>query len=125
MARQVTVKVEEYPRVRAGQICPGVVCDIEKKPKPKRLLVKLRNLHPRQDGRVHEVVLPLPLRPGGITAEFFRAVGQNVEIGRTIPLRDAVGKAVRIKFGPSSDGHVEVVSFESPAKENGDAAEHE
>ena len=125
MARQVTVKVEEYPPVRAGQICPGIVCDIEKKAKPKQLLVKLRNLHPRQDGRVHEVSLPLPVRPGGITADFMRAAGQNVGIGRTIPLRDTVGKAVRIKFGPSSDGRVEVVSFQPPAKENRNAAEHE
>ena len=125
MARQVTVKVEEYPPVRAGQICPGIVCDIEKKAKPKQLLEKLRNLHPRQDGRVHEVSLPLPVRPGGITADFFRAVGQNVEVGRNIVLRDAVGKTVRIKFGPSADGHVGAVSFQPPAKENRNAAEHE
>lgn len=125
MARQVTVKVEAYPSVRAGKVYPAVVCDIEKKSKPQRLCVRLRNLHASQDGRVHEVTLPLPLRPGGITADFFRAVGQNVEIGTAIALRDAVSKEARIKFGTSSDRRVDVVSFEPPLKENRNAAEPE
>jgi hypothetical protein len=125
MARQVTVKVEDYPLVTVGQTCPGLVSGIEKKSKPPRLRVQFRNLHPKQDGRMHEVMLPLPLRPGGITADFFRAVGQELDVGRTIPVRSAVGTVVRMKFGSSADGQVEVVSFEPPAKENRNAAEHE
>ena len=117
MARPVTVTVEGELPLRAGATYPGVVCGIEKKSKPQHLQVKLRNLDPKQEGRVHEITLLLPVRPSGKTAAFFRAVGEKVEIGRAIPVRSAVGKVVKMKFGSSPEGSVDVVSFEPPAKE--------
>ena len=125
MARKETLKVQEGPPVRAGQMYPAVLCHIEKKPRPTRVVVRLRNLHPKHEGRVHEVTLPLPLHTYGVAADFFRAVGQNVEAGDDIVLRDTVGKNLRIKFGPTSDGSVAIVSFEPPAEEKTNAAEHE
>ena len=123
MARQVTVKVEGHRAVREGELYPGIVCNIEKK--SKRLQVTLRNLDPDQDGREHELSLRLPVRPSGRTAAFFKAVGQEVEVGKTLALRDAIGKVVRMKFGPSPEGGMGIVSFEPLVKETKNGAEPE
>ena len=51
MARKPTVTPEGYSPIEAGKAYPALVCDIEKKSKPRRFELLLRNLHPAQDGR--------------------------------------------------------------------------
>ncbi|MCA9182863.1 MAG: hypothetical protein KDA51_15485 [Planctomycetales bacterium] len=111
MARKVTVKVEADVPLHAGREYRVVVCHIEKKTKPQRLEVDLRNLHANHEGRMHRAVLPLPLRSYGCTAGFFRAVGEELITGREFAIRDAIGKVLAVTFGESSNAGQEIISF--------------
>ena len=125
MSRKVVVKVEDYAPLQPGQAYRLIVFHIERKARGQCIEAALRNVEPEHDGRVHRVVLPLPVRPAGRSAEFFRAVGQEVAVDKSIALRDAVGKAVLGFFGPSANGDLEIMSFRPVSKEAQDAAEPE
>ena len=82
--------------------------------KAKELRIELRHLDHEQEGRVQKVILPLPVRPNGTTAEFFRAVGVDVAIAAEIRPDDAVGRVVLVCFGPPLDsGSESSISFKS------------
>ena len=66
-----------------------------------------------QEGRELRVVLPLPPRPEGLTATYFRACGMAVAIGAQLLPRQTIGAvvAVRILSRPGEDASV--VAFEA------------
>jgi hypothetical protein len=66
-----------------------------------------------QAGRVHTLTLPLPIRPDGLTAEFFRAVGIQVQVDTKVAPKDAFGRQVYVKFSlAEGQNEPKVVTFE-------------
>ncbi|MCH7720076.1 MAG: hypothetical protein IH988_03680 [Planctomycetes bacterium] len=86
--RKVTVKMVAYGPLEMGKLYRLIVFHIEKKSRKKCLQVRLRNLDPNQDGRVHELELPLPVLPDGRTAAFLRACGADLEVGGELVIEE-------------------------------------
>lgn len=74
--------------------------------------VTLVHLDADQAGRTHKVVLPLPVRPAGLTAEFFAACGFDASVGITITPGEAVNSIVGVRFKNVSGGEPKVAAFE-------------
>jgi hypothetical protein len=115
MPKSQAITIGSYPEPSEGELYPGLVFHMEKK--SKALLVRIRNLHPQQEGRVHELEFALPVLPESRAAEFLRAAGIAVAAGARVELRGLLGKTVLMQFGPGRDGKLDVVSFTKP-KEN-------
>lgn len=104
MRRQRLLRVVEYEELVSGQDYLVRVADVKANHKTKRLQVHLEHRNPEQDGRPQEVVLPLPVRPNGQSAAFFRACGIDVQIDQEIDPDRAVGKQVMVRFEQGTDG---------------------
>ncbi|MEN6335155.1 MAG: hypothetical protein ABFE01_12920 [Phycisphaerales bacterium] len=70
------------------------------------LRVTVENLDPDQLGRIHEVKLPLPLRPGNRACAFLAACGIDATaVGTTVDLDRLTGAVVGMKYhGPGTAG---------------------
>ena len=115
MRKRRLLRVVEYEDFVPGQGYVARVVAVKANHKTKRLHVQLEHLNPEQDGRVQEMVLPLPILPDGRSAAFFRACGIEVQIDQDINQDEALGKHVIIRFGHGADG--QDVSFGRRVKE--------
>jgi hypothetical protein len=78
----------------------------------KHLCIVIENLDNSQLGRLHDISLPLPVRPGSRTSRFLTATGQDAKtVGKQICLGDIVGAVVGMRFS-SSDGSDKDIEFE-------------
>jgi hypothetical protein len=112
--RTQKLTVSDYPEFALGKSHRALVLGAKANNKAKELRIELRHLDHEQEGRVQKVILPLPVRPNGTTAEFFRAVGVDVAIAAEIRPDDAVGRVVLVCFGPPLDsGSESSISFKS------------
>ena len=95
---------------KEGKLYKGIVKKAVNK--TKYIHVSIENLHPTQMGRVHEMHLPLPIRPSKYhkTCSFLLACGIDATIdGVEICLDDIAGTSIGMKFGKVlSDGSQEV-----------------
>ena len=115
MPRAWEVIVEPYPEMDAERDYLVSVLAIKKSKAPRGISVVLEHVDGEQVGRKHSIILPLPIRPDGITGDFFRACGMAVAVGGRLTPRDAIGVAVNARFihaDPEED--CRVVAF-SPA----------
>ena len=116
MPRKWTLQIEGWPALAAAFYLMKVL-GISKSKSPAGLLVEPEQLDKSQAGRRHTVSLPLPCRPEGLTAAFFRAAGLDVSIGTVTPA-DAVGAILKIRLEPAPDGKgYQAVAFEPVRKE--------
>ena len=116
MPRQLSFTVCPWPDYRDGQSYRSRVVRVAKSTKPSGLAVQLEHLDSEQEGRGLQVVLPLPPRPEGLTASFFRACGMEIAIGARIVPKDAVGAIVAALVSCQPGGQASVAAFE-PIKE--------
>lgn len=75
--------------------------------KKKQLKVVLENLDNSQFGRLHNVILPLPVCPGNHpTSLFLKTLDvDTTQIGKQIHLDNIIGKKLGIKFFKSEPPH--------------------
>jgi len=126
--------VEDWPDPKKGKLYKGRVGRAEAKGKPKSLHVTIENLDPSQLGRIHDVSLPLPVRPGNRTCSFLAACGIDVSaVGAKVCLHDIAGATVGMRFGAVGQDESRQVDFErienppdmkvnTPIEESGDQA---
>ena len=106
MRKRRLLKVAEYESYVPGKEFLVRVADVRINLKTSRLLVRLEHLSSEQDGRVQEVILPLPIHVSGRTAAFFRACGVAVRPDGEIDLADAVGRKLTVRFEPGAEGPI-------------------
>ena len=122
MARKWFEIPQEYPDIIVGHLYSVRVIKVEKNRSPRGICITVQHLSQDQDGRRHSFILPLPIHPEGITAEFFRACGTEIVVGHKFaPQKDAMGAEINIAFttGVTNDG-LEPVAFKPISKENSD-----
>jgi hypothetical protein len=111
-----TVTVEPWPDLKPGRLYKGRVRAIAIDKAGNQLDLTVENLDPLQQGRLHEIDLPLPVRPGNPTAAFLTACGIDAnETGTTIDLDQIVGCVVGLRSRPPAAGQVEAFEFEKVA----------
>ena len=100
------ITVEAWPKLRPGRVYKGRVKDASIEKKSNVLHVVIENLNPRQFGRIHEIDLPLPVRPGNHTCSFLLACGiEATAVGATVCLDQIANTMVAMRFrGPGADG---------------------
>ena len=117
MGRQILLTVEGEAPLRDGdwhEVC-AVTAEVLKR--KKCVEVTLRHGKGEHEGRCHVVQLALPIRPHGITAEFFRACGFEVSEGTTVRPSEVVGRTLEVKFQIDLTGMAVVSSFRGYAQE--------
>lgn len=109
--RQVFLTVEGEAPLRDGNWYKVGVVTAEVLKRKKWVEVTLRHGKGEHEGRCHVVQLALPIRPNGITAEFFRACGFEVSEGTTVRPSEVVGRTLEVKFQIDLTGMAVVSSF--------------
>jgi hypothetical protein len=105
--------VEAWPDPKSGKLYKGRIRASDVKGKSKYLHVTIENLDPSQIGRIHDVSLPLPLRPGNRTCSFLTACGIDVStVGTRVCLDDITGATIGIRFGAVALDGSQQVDFE-------------
>jgi hypothetical protein len=104
MGRTWQVMVMDYPEFRRNQVYRARIRRLTKSPKPRGMCVLLEYLDDDQAGRTHEVFLPLPIRPAGLTASLFTAAGVDLAVGKTVNPKDAIGAIVGVHIAPTEAG---------------------
>ena len=119
-----TVTVEPWPDLKPGRLYRGRVRTLAVDKAGNRLCLIVENLNTVQQGRVHEIDLPLPVRPGNHTAAFLAACGLDAnEIGTTIDLDRLVGGVVGLRPRLPAADHAEVFDFEKVARPSAEGAD--
>jgi len=114
--RKWTLQIEDWPALPVAFYLMKVL-GVSKSKSPLGLLVELEHLGKSQAGRRHSVLLPLPCRPGSLTASFLGAAGLDVSIGTVTPA-DAIGAILKARMEPAPDGKgYQAVAFEPMRKE--------
>ena len=103
MRKPKPLAVVGFPDFRPDHDYWAKVIDVRVNRKTQELHVMFQHLDHEQDGRMQEIVLALPIRPSGRTADFFRACGIDVEIDAEIVPQDVIGRRISIRFGPATD----------------------
>lgn len=117
MPRNWTETVSDWPHLEHRSY-PMRVIRVERNTKPRGMLVTLEHLSQDQCGRRHgPIVLPLPCRPGGLTASFFQACRQAVERGNQLIPKRCVGQRIDVQFHLGPDGALEPVDFKASNEE--------
>jgi hypothetical protein len=123
MGRTWQEMVADFPEFRRNQVYRARIRRLTKSPKPKGMCVLLEYLDNDQGGRTHEVFLPLPIRPAGLTASLFNAAGVDLAVGKTVNPKAAVGAIVGVRGAPTETGEWTVAGFEKLGKEDGNESD--
>lgn len=117
MPRAWEIPVEPYPDIDRSREYLTSVLSVKKSKSPRGISVMLQHLDTDQADRKHSIVLPLPVRPSGLIAEFFQASGMQVVEGKKLFPKDVIGRAIKARFLPADSGEgYKAVAF-SPADE--------
>jgi hypothetical protein len=105
--------VEGWPDPKLGKLYKGRVVRSEAKGKPKCLHVTIENLDSSQLGRIHDLSLPLPIRPGNRTCSFLTACGIDAStVGTKVCLDDIAGVIIGMRFGTVAQDGSQQIDFE-------------
>jgi hypothetical protein len=108
--------VQDWPVLIAGHSYEMRITDVERSSDPPGMRVQLGFVSVDEAGRTHVALLPLPIRPAGLSADFFRAAGVDVIAGGTVTPKAVVGTVVQAQFAQGEDGQWQIVRF-APAEE--------
>jgi hypothetical protein len=102
------------------------VSDIERLTKDKVIRVTVEFKGKQMQGRSLDFRLPLPIRPDGIAADFFRACGISVVSNMKVSPRDTMGKTLKARFEEEVNGKYQPLHFEAVSPKNSfEPAEHQ
>ena len=107
--------VEAWPNPRKGKLYKGIVKKADVDKKAKCLHVTIENLDPTQLGRIHEMDLPLPVRPSRNhkTCAFLMACGIDATVdGVSIDLNEIAGVTIGMRFGAVAEDRSQRIDFE-------------
>ena len=105
--------VEGWSDLKKGRLYKAKVKKVDVNRESKSLHVIIDNLDPTQLGRLHELNLPLPIRPGNRTCSFLLACGIDASaVGKRICLDDIAGAIIGMKFGTVAQDGSQQVDFE-------------
>ena len=105
--------VEGWSDLKKGKLYKGKVKKVDVNKESKCLHVILENLDSTQLGRLHELSLPLSIRPGNRTCSFLTACGIDASaVGKRICLDDITGAIIGMKFGAVAQDESQQVDFE-------------
>lgn len=121
MPRNWTENVADWLQISEHRRYAMRVIRVERNTKPRGMLITLEHLSEEQRGRQHgPLLLPLPCRPGGLTASFFRACGQVVEPTEQLFPKKCIGRLIHVRFRRIADGACEPADFEASTEETSD-----
>ena len=107
------ITIEAWPEPKRGRLYKGIVRKVDIDNKAKCVHVTIENLDPSQLGRIHDVNLPLPVRPGNKTSSFLAACGIDVNtVGAKVCLDDIIGATIGMMFGTVAQDGSQEVDFE-------------
>jgi hypothetical protein len=107
-----TLTVVGWSDPKKGKLYKGRIKKAEVNKKAKCLFVTIENLNPSQLGRIHEVTLPLPVRPGNQTCAFLTACGIAAStVGTKISLEDICGVTIGMRFGAIAEDGWQQIDF--------------
>lgn len=108
------LRVSVVPALRAAVLYLLRVVSIERSVEPFAVRVEFEFMEEAQAGRTHVALLPLPVRPVGVTADYFRAVGIDVTAGGTVRPNTTRNKLLRAEFARApGNGEWQIVRFAS------------
>lgn len=87
------------------------VLDVTVERRLKLLDLLLRHTNGDHEGRVHQVSIRLPIRPGGLAVELCRACALEPRANEELDLGDAIGKTIAVRFRDCKAGRPEAISF--------------
>jgi hypothetical protein len=110
------VTTEAWPTLREGRLYRARIRSAAPDKAASALRVTLENLEPTQVGRIHELKLPLPLRPGNRVCAFLTACGIDATtVGTTVDLDPLDGVIVGMRFRGLDANGAEEFEFEKVA----------
>jgi len=108
-----TLTIVGWSDPKKGKLYKGKVEKADVDRKSKCLRVTIENLNPSQLGRIHEVSLPLPVRPGNRTYSFLTACGIDATtVGTKVCLDDITSAAIGMRFGTVAQDGSQQIDFE-------------
>lgn len=113
------VTIVDWRKIKIGKLYKGIIKKAVAN--NKYLRIGIENLNNTQLGRLHDISLPLPVRPGSRTGRFLTAAGQDANtIGKQINLADLIGTVIGMRFSnvDGSDQNIEFERIESPQANN-------
>jgi len=125
--------VQSFPRLQRERPYTLRVIDVRKDVETKAMEVTLEFLEPDQCGRQIRVPLSLPIRPDGLTADYFRSCHMEVKPQAKISPRDTINCEIVTRFEKAADGsnwqpiHFEPISKgeeNEPVQLQPESAEH-
>ena len=105
--------VKGWSNPKKGKLYKGLVKRTDNK--TTYLHINVENLDPTQLGRIHDIKLPLPVRPSIYhkTCSFLLACGINASThGTKINLDDTIGSIIGIRFGARAQDGSQQIDFE-------------
>ena len=107
------ITIESWPKLKPGGFYQGRVKKAHVEKVSNSLRVTIENLDPTQLGRIHEMDLPLPARPGNRVCLFLVACGINAAAaGTTICLDQIANAVVGMRFRGTAANGSEEFDFE-------------
>ena len=106
-----TITVQPWPKLRKGRLYKGKVKSVQLKKKSHCLFVAIVNLD--HADRIHEIELPLPLRPHSRTSAFLAACGIDATtVGNTVNLDQTADCVIGLRSRGQGDNKAEQFDFE-------------
>ncbi len=93
-----TITIVDWPKLQEGRRYPAKVKSVKLQRVSKCLCVTLENLAPTQNGRIHSLSLPLPVRPNNSTCAFVSACGIDAtNVGTTIDIDHLLNRVIGLR----------------------------
>ncbi|MHC5109577.1 MAG: hypothetical protein ACYTHJ_06830 [Planctomycetota bacterium] len=80
MPRPWIETVQPWPSLDGKQLYRCIVASVEKSRSPAAIIATIEHADTANRGRTHRIALPLPIRPGGLTSDFFNACGLGTSL---------------------------------------------
>lgn len=98
MPRKWRETVQPWPGLDPTTWYPLRVTTITKVCDPPGMRVHLAFMDAEHAGRVHEIFLPLPIKPCGRTRDYFHACHQDTAVGASVVPEATVGSVLQCQF---------------------------
>jgi hypothetical protein len=116
-------EVKPYPRLRKDQPYRVRVVDVSKDTEAGAMEVTFEFLDSNQFGRRLRGLLSLPIRPYGLTADYFSSCHIEVKLRAKISPRETIGSEIVARFKEAVGGHWQPIRFEPVTQEQGEENE--
>jgi len=108
--------VKSFPQIRREHPYNVRVVEIRKNTETKTMELTLEFLGPDQLGRRITAHLSLPIRPNGLTADYFRSCRVEVKPRARISPRNTIGSEIVVRFEEAAGSDWQPIHFEPISK---------